>query len=125
MNYAAISSGAGCESPVRLPVTVDTTVCPLDILIPDGFSPNGDNINDTFEIVNIRELYPQFRIEIYNRYGNILFKGNINTPDWDGTAQEGGLKVGDGVVPTGVYFYILEFNDGVRKPRQGRLYLSR
>ncbi len=123
--FAAISSGADCESPIRLEVTVDTTVCPEQILIPDGFSPNGDNINDYFEIVNIREAYPRFRIEIYNRYGNILYKGNLNTPDWDGTAQEGGVKVGSGVVPTGVYFYILEFNDGARKPLQGRLYLSR
>ncbi len=123
--FATISSGAGCESPVRLEIIVDTTVCEEQILIPDGFSPNGDNINDAFEIVNIREVYPNFKIEIYNRYGNILFKGHANVPDWDGTASQGGLKVGDGVVPTGVYFYILEFNDGVRKPQQGRLYLSR
>jgi gliding motility-associated-like protein len=123
--YAAIANGEGCESPTRLAVTVDTTVCERDIVIPDGFSPNSDNINDEFVIVNLPELYPNFRLEIYNRYGNILYKGNINTPNWDGTASQGGLKVGDGEVPVGVYFFILEFNDGQRKPLQGRLYLSR
>lgn len=123
--YAAYVLTGGCESVVRLEVTVDTTVCELDILIPDGFSPNGDNINDAFVIVNIREVYPKFRLEIYNRYGNILYKGNAATPDWDGTASQGGVKLGDGEVPVGVYFYILEFNDGTRKPQQGRLYLSR
>jgi hypothetical protein len=35
------------------------------------------------------------------------------------------MTVGDGVLPTGVYFYVIEFNDGARKPLQGRVYLSR
>jgi gliding motility-associated-like protein len=122
--YATFSAGSGCESPVRLAVTVDLTKC-NDILIPDGFSPNHDGINDAFEIVNLRDLYPKFHIEIYNRYGNILYKGNINTDDWDGTDHEGGLKMGNNVLPVGVYFYILEFNDGARQPVQGRVYLGR
>ncbi len=123
--YAAFTSTAGCESNVRLEVTTDLTVCTEDILIPDGFSPNGDNINDEFVIVNLPERYPNFKLEIYNRYGNVLYKGNINTPNWDGKATEGGVKMGSNQVPVGVYFYILEFNDGTRAPKQGRLYLSR
>ncbi|MFT3794218.1 gliding motility-associated C-terminal domain-containing protein [Flavobacterium sp.] len=124
--YAAYSSASGCESAVRLEVTVDLTQCVVDeILIPDGFSPNNDQINDRFEIKNLRELYPNFKLEIYNRYGNLLYKGNIGTPDWDGTSSEGGVKMGGNLVPPGVYFYILEFGDGIRKPKQGRLYLSR
>jgi len=122
--YGALTSASGCEGVARLPVTVSLTNC-KEIIIPDGFSPNGDNINDTFEIVDIRNIYPNFKIEIYNRYGNILFKGYANVPDWDGTSSEGGVKLGDGIAPVGVYFYILEFNDGTRKPQQGRLYLSR
>src|SRR5690606_6658284 len=101
------------------------TVCEDELLIPDGFSPNGDGINDTFEIENLPALYPKFNLEIYNRYGNILYKGNAATPLWDGTSSEGGISIGDKNVPTGVYFYILEFNDGSRKPVQGRVYLSR
>ena len=121
--YATYVAGSGCESPTRLAVTVDLTVCD-DIIIPDGFSPNDDGINDTFVIVNLPELYPRFKLEIYNRYGNILYKGNINTPNWDGTASQGGLKMG-GDLPVGVYFFIVEFNDGQRQPLQGRVYLSR
>lgn len=124
--YGAYTSPSGCESAVRLEVTVDLTKCTVDeILIPDGFSPNTDFVNDYFVIKNLRELYPNFRLEIYNRYGNILYKGNIGTPDWDGSSTEGGVKMGGNLVPAGVYFYILEFNDGIRKPVQGRLYLSR
>ena len=122
--YGAYISASGCESESRLPVTVDLTKCE-DIVIPDGFSPNGDTVNDEFAIKDIEIGYPAFTLEIYNRYGNILYKGNINTPNWNGTTTEGGMKLGNNVVPVGVYFYILNFNDGEREPKQGRLYLSR
>lgn len=122
--YGAGRAASGCESEIRLAVTVDLTVC-NELLIPDGFSPNGDGINDEFVILNLGELYPNFKLEIYNRYGNLLYRGNISTPNWNGTASQGGVKLGDGQLPVGVYFYILEFNDGTRKPQQGRVYLSR
>ena len=95
------------------------------IVIPDGFSPNNDTINDTFEIKNLPIAYPNFKLEIFNRYGNLLYTGNKNTPNWDGTTSEKSLRVGSNLLPTGVYFYILYFNDGIRKPLQGRVYLSR
>jgi mucin-2 len=122
--YAVMQNAAGCESATRLPVTVDLTKC-NDIVIPDGFSPNGDGVNEDFFIRNLIEKYPNFKLEIYNRYGNIVYKGNRFTPNWDGTTNEGGLKLGNSLLPTGVYFYILEFNDGVRDPKQGRVYLNR
>ncbi|WP_298221766.1 gliding motility-associated C-terminal domain-containing protein [Flavobacterium sp.] len=122
--FAAIQAATGCESETRLPVLVTLDPCD-DILIPDGFSPNGDNVNDTFEIKNLTTKYPAFKLEIFNRYGNILYKGDINTPNWDGTTSEGGIKFGDKTVPVGVYFYILQYNDGVMDDKQGRLYLSR
>jgi gliding motility-associated-like protein len=122
--YATLAAQSGCESSTRLEVTVDLTICD-DIVIPDGFSPNNDGINDTFEIVNLPIVYPNFKLEIYNRYGNLLYVGNKNTPNWDGTTTEKNLRMGGNVLPTGVYFYILYFNDGIRKDVQGRVYLSR
>ncbi|MBD3583623.1 Ig-like domain-containing protein [Flavobacterium selenitireducens] len=122
--YYAEFADSNCSGAVRLAITVDLTVC-TDLLIPDGFSPNGDGINDDFDIVNLRDLYPNFKLEIFNRNGNVLYKGNAGTPNWDGTASQGGITVGNGVVPTGVYFFILNFNDGTRKPLQGRVYLNR
>ncbi|WP_297514654.1 gliding motility-associated C-terminal domain-containing protein [Flavobacterium sp.] len=121
--YGAVQSNAGCES-TRLELTVVLESCtPDDIIIPDGFSPNTDGVNDAFIIQNLLELYPNFTIEIFNRYGNVLFKGNRSNPHWNGRSGEG--SVGGGLAPAGVYFFILEFNDGVRAPLQGRLYLSR
>lgn len=94
------------------------------IFIPDGFSPNGDSVNDTFRVPKIEFIYPDFSLEIYNRYGNLLFKGNRDKPEWDGRNSD--YKIGiDGMAPNGVYFYVLHLNKGNKKPIQGRLYLNR
>jgi gliding motility-associated-like protein len=121
--YAAIQSSTGCESTTRLEVTVSINDC-TEIIIPDGFSPNNDGINDFFVIKNIRTLYPNFDLEIFNRYGNVLYKGNAASQDWDGTSDKG-IQIGGNKLPAGVYFFIINFNDGFREPLQGRVYLSR
>ncbi len=116
----ATDSTTGCESDERRAVNVEVGFCG----IPDAFSPNGDNINDRFVIPDIAEDYPNYTIEIFNRWGNAVFKGNANTPDWDGTSNQS-ATLGDNVLPAGVYFYIVNYNDGQTTPVQGKLYLSR
>ena len=113
-----------CESnPVA--ITVDLTICPPEsLVIPDAFSPNGDAINDTFELQNIAFVYPDYDIEIYNRYGRLVFKGDINVGFWDGTSNQSGRLSSD-VLPTGVYFYVINFNRFNTKPYQGQVYLKR
>ncbi|MDO5974659.1 gliding motility-associated C-terminal domain-containing protein [Flavivirga jejuensis] len=113
----------GCESSVRLELTTDLTSCGK-LVLPDGFSPNGDGTNDTYDFDNLHILYPDFVIEIFNRHGNIVYKGNANTPRFDGISNQS-RTLGSGDLPVGVYFYIFNFNDGENKPEQGRLYLSR
>ncbi|UJH89765.1 gliding motility-associated C-terminal domain-containing protein [Antarcticibacterium sp. 1MA-6-2] len=119
ITYYATSTDAtvGCESTERLLVNVIVGFCG----IPEGFSPNGDGTNDTFEIPNIRRDYPNYNIEIYNRWGNMVYKGN---QDWDGVSNQS-TTLGDEVLPAGVYFYILNYNDGQTSPVQGKVYLSR
>ncbi len=122
--YAALyDASIGCESSVRLAVTPDVTSCGK-IALPDGFSPNGDGVNDTYDYNNLDILYPNFEIEIFNRYGNIVYKGRASNPRFDGTSNQARTVV-KGDLPVGVYFYIFKFNDGETKPEQGRLYLSR
>ena len=118
-----VDATTGCESSVRLPVTTDLTSCGK-LILPDGFSPNDDGTNDTYDFDNLHILYPDFVIEIFNRYGSIVYKGNANTPRFDGTSNQS-RTIGSGDLPVGVYYYIFNFNDGENKPEQGRLYLSR
>ena len=110
-----------CMNPERMAISVDlTNYEPKDygFFIPDGFSPNNDGRNDTFFIPNIEIIFPDFTLEILNRYGARLFKGDINSPAWNGS--NGSTKT-----PNGVYFYIIDYNKEGHTPIQGRLYLNR
>ena len=111
----------GCTNPERAMVTVDLSHCdPKDygFFVPDGFSPNGDGRNDTFFVPNIEVIFPNFTLEILNRYGTTLFKGDKSTPAWDGRNRSG-------MAPNGVYFYIIDYHKEGYEPIQGRLYLNR
>ena len=121
--YAEALNDIGCRSLSRVPVTVLVEPCDLSgIIIPDGFSPNGDGINDTFNIRNLRSTYSTFSLEIYNRDGYVVYSGNQNSPDWDGRNQ-GASGVGSDVLAAGVYFYVLDVGDD--DPIQGRVYLNK
>jgi gliding motility-associated-like protein len=113
----------GCESSIRLQVTVDLSVCGT-VTIPDGFSPNGDGVNDSFDLDNLNFLYPNFSIGFYNRYGSLVYQGTASTPRFNGLSNQAAL-LNDGELPVGVYYYILNYNNGITKPSQGRIYLSR
>lgn len=121
------SAATDCISDSHLEVTVSLIDCnPAEyaLFIPDGFSPNGDHVNDTFRIPDIEFLFPDYTLEIFNRYGNLMFKGNSSKPNWDGKNGEA-AGFGDGIAPNGVYFYSIHFNKGNMPPKQGRLYLNR
>ena len=121
--YAALIDPVnGCESRFRLPVVADLTACG-ELVFPDGFSPNGDGVNDRYVVENLEFLHPDFNLEIYNRYGNLVYKGDRRSQPFDGTSNQSRL-VTQGDLPVGVYFFIVNFNDG-KKSKQGRFYLSR
>lgn len=119
--YAIETTVNGCKSTIALEVTVTLEACDeYDVEIYDGFSPTGNGTNDTFKIKNLRELYPDFKVEYFNRWGNLIYTANAANGDWNGRLN------GDGELsPAGVYFFIVYFNKENRKPIQRRLYLSR
>ena len=124
INYyvASINSTSNCEGE-RLLISVDLSKCNPEkygFYIPDGFSPNGDSVNDLYYIPNIELFYPDYSLEIFNRYGLSIFTGNKSAPSWDGKNNKSG-----NVATSGVYFYILNYNKDNLKPIQGRLYLSK
>ncbi len=78
--------------------------------IPQGFSPNGDGINDTFEISNLLNIYENFELNIYSREGNLIHTAHNADGFWDGVATKGLLFTGSRV-PVGTYYYVLVLND--------------
>ena len=107
--------------------TVLVLVNDMPFFIPEAFSPNGDGINDQFEIKGLTK-YKTVEIEIFNRWGNVVYQSNNygggqgKAGFWDGTASQG-IRTGSGPVPTGTYFYVLKL-DGKEKIN-GAIYLDR
>lgn len=79
-----------------------TTVLPeITMFIPDGFSPNGDGINDKFIISHTAAT--KIDLEVYNRWGSLVYKSSDYQNNWDGTGT--GSFLGQDLV-TGTYFCV-------------------
>lgn len=84
-----------------LPPIPPTTQAECIPVIPNIFTPNGDNVNEHFSVNNVNCL-ENFSLSIYNRWGKIVYKFDKSTDFWDGTLSNGG-KASDGV-----YYYVGE-----------------
>ncbi|GHA55997.1 gliding motility-associated C-terminal domain-containing protein [Pontibacter akesuensis] len=76
-----------------------------ELEIPNGFTPNGDGLNDKWVIKNLALLYPRCRVTVYNRWGSPVFSSRGYTKEWDG--MHNGKKL-----PDGTYYTIIELGDG-------------
>jgi gliding motility-associated-like protein len=76
------------------------------INIPNAFTPNGDGVNDQWEIDNIY-MFPSALVQVYNRWGQIVFETVSDESLWDGTFADGNL-------PTGTYVYNVVLNNGTQ-----------
>ncbi|WP_461042214.1 gliding motility-associated C-terminal domain-containing protein, partial [Spirosoma harenae] len=94
--------------------TTPLTLEPLynSIFIPQGFSPNGDGINDLFVIRGTGGL--TVSLKVFNRWGNMVYKNDDYRNDWDGKANTGiQISSTDSVgVPDGTYYYMVTLSDG-------------
>jgi gliding motility-associated-like protein len=108
----------GCDSFIVLTLTVnDTTKNALsDIVLPNYFSPNGDGVNDNWVLPDaMYSLYPNLKVIIYNRWGNIVWRSTgVYQNDWGGVHQKDNLPV-----PDGVYYYLIELDSESKKPISG------
>ena len=81
------------------------------IFIPEGFSPNGDGINDRFVIQGVPAT-ATVDLEIFNRWGHRVFADVTYKNDWDGRANQGIQATASQGLPDGTYFYVVRISDG-------------
>ena len=93
---------------------VEMTIEIIGCEVPEGFSPNGDAYNQFFDLSS----FGVKRLEVYNRYGKLVYSRNNYKKEWFGQDS------GNGALPTGTYFYIITFNDN-SKPKTGSVYINR
>lgn len=98
-----VHDGELASEPVVREVLFGKVVVGLDI--PSGFTPNGDQANDTWVIIpsSEEEMYSQARVRIYNQNGILVYETVGFNDAWDGTFKGRTL-------PAGTYFYTIELN---------------
>ncbi|MFC3159473.1 T9SS type B sorting domain-containing protein [Chryseobacterium arachidis] len=87
--------------------TCYTTAEYYTFFMANVITPNSDGINDVIDFSEISK-YGNFEGGIFDRYGKEIFKPTTNTPIWDGKYLRNPL-------PTGTYWYKLQWEDRVNK----------
>ncbi len=113
---ANFQSVFGCDSTVFLQLNF------LEVYAPNAFSPNNDGINDFFNIQGGGELESIIRLEVFDRWGNMIYRGEGLSPGlnegWNGRVN--GEPAGVGVY---VYHARLQLTDGTEKKLNGSFLL--
>ena len=100
-NYSVqIADAAGCMRNESIIIGSESSNC---LIIPTAFSPNGDGKNDFWFIEGL-DVTLENKVEIYNRWGAILYQNSAYQNDWDG-------KINGKDLPTGGYFYIVTISE--------------
>ncbi len=87
-----------CEYSDQVLVVVGT-----QIDVPNAFSPNGDNINDVWDITGLSS-YTRSILILYDRWGQKILRSSAYPQPWDGTFN-------GQTVPAGTYYYVIELNE--------------
>ena len=99
-----VTNAEGCSASAMIAVTV--LKAPV---IPNTFTPNGDGINDTWNIKYL-DSYPDCTVDVFNRYGSKVYSSIGYATAWNGQCNGGD-------VPNGVYYYVIN-------PKHGRKVIS-
>ncbi|WP_107038691.1 PKD domain-containing protein [Brumimicrobium mesophilum] len=111
-----VTDSEGCQASYEVIVNVTT-----NLTIPNILTPNGDNANDVFRLID--NPFKNYTVTILNRWGNIVNESIVIEDDflWDGTKRNGDYCV------DGVYFYIINGiqRDGSERTEHGFVHLER
>jgi len=79
------------------------------MVIPNAFTPNGDGLNDLFKLaLSLACPVSEYKLQIYNRWGQMLFVSYRLEDGWDGTINGQPADVGS-------YYYQLSVKTGLRQ----------
>jgi gliding motility-associated-like protein len=91
-----------CVETISVFVPESSRLC---LRIPNAFTPNGDGVNDTWDIEYI-EKYPSAEVYVFNRWGQKLYAGRPGDASWDG-------YINGNKAPAGSYTYIVDLRNGL------------
>lgn len=108
ISVKALNSSNAIIDSVSFSYTVTASTEPCQITVYNGFTPDGDGLNDNWIIENI-ENFSSNTVTIFNRWGNEVWKTtnyNNSSNVWNGKSKSGA------VLTSGTYFYVIELDNG-------------
>jgi len=112
-----ITTNNACTAPVTSNLLFVNILPPVVITVVNAFSPNGDGVNDTWNIPNL-SFFPDCLVSVFNRYGLKVMQSTGYAKAWDGT-------YGGKTLPAGVYYYIIDTKDSSRSRLSGNVTILR
>jgi gliding motility-associated-like protein len=109
-----ISDANACEESFVYEIIINPSEC---LIIPNTFTPNGDNYNDTWVIGNL-DLYPEAYVKVFNKWGNEIYDTQVPYTTWDGSYRGKQL-------PSEVYYYIIVLNNEEQNEYTGTITIIR
>jgi gliding motility-associated-like protein len=101
-NYnLSVTDANGCEIQESFNLQDGEGDC---LIVPTGFSPNGDNENDNWNIIGI-EQFTKNQVQVFNRWGQTVFESNGTAVNWDGSYNDKLLPIAD-------YYFVVDLGNG-------------
>lgn len=118
-HLATLSTALGCDSTLLVDLKF------YQVFVPNVFSPNQDGVNDAFVVYGTEDLIMIQRLQVFNRWGQLVYEGKELLPNDTSRAWDGRIRGGQ--APDGVYIYTasLLLADGVERTVTGTLSLLR
>ncbi len=101
-NYGVtVTDANGCSSGANFDLQDGEGDC---LIVPTGFSPNGDNENDTWNIIGI-EQFTKNQVQVFNRWGQTVFESKGTAVNWNGSYNDKLLPIAD-------YYFVVDLGNG-------------
>ncbi|AUP77204.1 gliding motility-associated C-terminal domain-containing protein [Flavivirga eckloniae] len=124
--YTTTDQGCISVTEITMNVHADCVVLPCgenDVVVSKAVTPNGDAYNEYFEISGIELCGFQYEVQIFNRWGALVYESGNYQNDWNGTTGNGSIGSA-GKVPNGTYYYIIKLLNSGLNPITGPVYLG-
>ena len=95
MTLIAVNSQNGCSDTISRVIEIQPE---FFFYVPNAFTPDGDEFNNTFHAVGVGIAEHSYSMQIFDRWGELIFETNSIFDEWDGTYK-------GRIVPSGVYIY--------------------